>query len=81
MIVASGILFARFPSVECISNNSSLLVFIASTVNDVRRKLHMVKTHLTVRKRARRMPDATVEATKGLTYFGYQPPKETTKMY
>ena len=34
-----------------------------STVNDVRRKLFTVRIHLTVRKRAKRMPDATVETT------------------
>ena len=39
------------------------LLFLASTVNDVRRKLHMVEIHLTVEKRAKRMPDATVENT------------------
>ena len=39
------------------------LLFLASTVNDVRRKLHMVEIHSTVGKRAKRMPNATVETT------------------
>ena len=39
------------------------LLFLASTINDVRRKLHMVEIHWTVGKRAKRIPDATVETT------------------
>ena len=39
------------------------LLFLVSTVHDVRRKLHMAKIHWTVRKQAKRMPDATVEST------------------
>ena len=40
------------------------LLFLASTVKDVKRKLHMVEIHSTVGKRAKRMPDATVGTTK-----------------
>ena len=40
--VVSAILFDRFPTVD---------------FNDVRRQLFMVGTHLTVGKRAKRMPD------------------------
>ena len=58
--VASGILLASFLSVECITNSSGFLLFLASTVNDVRTKLHIVEKHSTVEKRAKRMPDATV---------------------
>ena len=43
------------------SKSGFSLLFLASTVNDLRRKLHMVKIHLTVGKRAKRMPDATVQ--------------------
>ena len=39
------------------------LSFLSSTVNDISRKLYMVGTHLTVEKRAKRMPDPTVETT------------------
>ena len=39
------------------------LPFLSSTVNDSRRKLYMVGTHSTVEKRAKRMPDPTVETT------------------
>ena len=39
------------------------LLFLASTVNDIRRKLHMVEIHSTVGKWAKRMPDNTVETT------------------
>ena len=46
--VGSGILFARFSTVE---------------FNDIRRKLYMVGTYSTVGKRAKRMPDPTVETT------------------
>ena len=52
-----------FLSVECITNSSGFLLFLASTVNDVRTKLHIVEKHSTVEKRAKRMPDATVETT------------------
>ena len=44
------------------------LLLLASTVNDIRRKLHMVKTHSTVEKQAKRMPDATVETTETLCH-------------
>ena len=37
---------------------------LSSTVNDVRRKLYTVVIHLVVGKRAKRMPDTTVENTK-----------------
>ena len=37
--------------------------FLTYTVNEVRRKLHMVGKQSTVRKRAKRMPDTTVETT------------------
>ena len=46
--VVSAILFARFPTVD---------------FNDVRRKLYMVGIQLTVGKRAKRMPDTTVQTT------------------
>ena len=55
-------------------NNNALraafsLLVLASMVNDVRRKLHMVEIHSTVEKWAKRMPDATVETTKkGLNF-------------
>ena len=39
------------------------LSFLSYTVNDVRRKLYMVGIQLAVGKRARRMPDTTVETT------------------
>ena len=39
------------------------LSFLASTVNDVTRKLYTVGTHLTVGKRAKITPDVTVETT------------------
>ena len=39
------------------------LSFLASTVNDITRKLYMVGIHLTVEKRAKRMPDILVETT------------------
>ena len=39
------------------------LSFLSSTDNDVRRKVYTVGTHLTVGKRAKRMPDPTVETT------------------
>ena len=39
------------------------LSFLSSTVNDVRRKLYMVGIHSTVGKRAKRLPDTTVETT------------------
>ena len=48
------------------------LLFLAPTVNDIRRKLHIVKIHSTVGKRAKRTPDATDETTYlniFLTYF------------
>ena len=37
------------------------LSFLFHTVNDIRRKLYVVEIHLTVGKRAKRMPDPTVE--------------------
>ena len=49
LTVVSGILFYRFPTVN---------------FNDLRRKLYMVRTHLTVGKRAKRMPDTTFETTE-----------------
>ena len=38
-------------------------MFLSPTVNDIRRKLYMVGTYSTVGKRAKRMPDTTVENT------------------
>ena len=38
-------------------------VVLASTVNEVRRKLHMAGIHLTVGKQAKRMQDTTFETT------------------
>ena len=61
MITLRGMAEHRF------SNNYFLNtkeLFFASTVNDVRRKLHTVRTHSTVGKRAKRMPDITVETTQ-----------------
>ena len=40
----------------------SLFYFLLLQLNDV--KLHMVEIHLTVGKRAKRMPDATVETAR-----------------
>ena len=37
--------------------------FLFHTVYDIRRKLYTVEIHLTVEKRAKRMPDPTVETT------------------
>ena len=45
----------------------------SSTVNDVRRKLYMVGIYSTVGKRAKRMPDNTVETT-----LGWQPAANPT---
>ena len=39
------------------------LLCLASTVYDIRRKLHMIKIHSTVGKQAKRMSYATVETT------------------
>ena len=50
----------------CIKSGFLSLLFLASTVNDIRRKLLMVEIHSTVRKRAKRMPDATVKTTTNL---------------
>ena len=49
---------------KCIKGGTLSLLFLAFTINDVRRKLHMVEIHLTVGKRAKTMPDATVETTR-----------------
>ena len=51
---------------KCIKGSTLSLLFLAFTINDVRRKLHMVEIHLTVGKWAKRMPDATVETTINL---------------
>ena len=54
---------------KCIKNGGKSLFsvsFLSSTVNDVRRKLYMVGIHSTVEKRAKRMPDTTVETTSHL---------------
>ena len=40
-----------------------------NTVNDVRRKLYTVEIHSTVGKRAKRMPDPTVETTECLFFL------------
>ena len=40
------------------------LSFLSSTVNDIRTKLNMVGTYLNVEKRAKRVPDPTVETTQ-----------------
>ena len=40
------------------------LLFFACSGNDVRRKLYTVRIHSTVEKRAKGMPDITVETTK-----------------
>ena len=39
------------------------LSFLSSTVIDIRRKPYMVRIHLTIEKRAKRMPDFTVKTT------------------
>ena len=39
------------------------LLLLASTFNDVRRKLHMVEIHSTVRKRVKRMSNSTFKTT------------------
>ena len=49
---------------KCIKSSAKSrfsLSFLASTVNDVTRKLYMVGIHSTVEKRAKRMPDILVE--------------------
>ena len=46
------------------SKSQLSLSFLSFTVNDVTRKLYMVGTHSTVEKRAKRMPDITVETTE-----------------
>ena len=54
---------------KCIKSGGKSLFsvsFLSSTVNDVRRKLYMVKIHSIVEKRAKRMPDTTVETTSDL---------------
>ena len=38
---------------------------VTSTFNDIIRKLYVVRTHSTVEKRAKRMPDTTVQTTHG----------------
>ena len=45
------------------------LSFLFSTVNDVRRKLYTVVKHSTEGKRAKRMPDTTVETTNALKLY------------
>ena len=49
----------NFSTVEGVTTIS----FFLSTVNDIRGKLYMVGTYSTVKKRAKRMPDPTVETT------------------
>ena len=46
------------------------LSFLSYTVNDVRRKLHRVGIQLTVEKRAKRMPDTTLETTSSVFWTG-----------
>ena len=50
-------------ALRAVKESISSLIFLSSTVNDVRRKLNMVGIHVTVGKRAKRMPDTTVETT------------------
>ena len=74
---ASGILFARFPRVECISTICSFLMTSLTVearnkresaafnafYDVINRKPDLLVTRSTLRKRAKRMPDATVETT------------------
>ena len=68
----SGILFARFTTVEPINERAafnravrSLLFFSLRVFYDVTKKvLSMVGTWSNVEKQAKRMPDTTVETTK-----------------
>ena len=60
--------FSMGGAIKCTKSGGNIwlsFLFFSSTVNDVRRKLHMVGIHLTVGKRAKRMPDITVETTRG----------------
>ena len=45
------------------------LSFFASSGNDVRRKLYTVGIHSTVEKRAKVMPDTTVDTTLSIYYI------------
>ena len=62
-MVGAIIVLALFPQHYIALRVALSLLFLASTVKDVKRKLHMVEIHSTVGKRAKRMPDATVETT------------------
>ena len=55
------------------------LSFLASIVNDVRRKLYAVGTHSTVEKRAKRMQDITVETTAIFIFFNLK--TKTAKIF
>ena len=54
----------RQNALRAVKESISSLIFLSSKVNDVRRKLYMVRIHLTVGKQAKRMPDTTVETTR-----------------
>ena len=49
------------------------LSFLSPTVNDIRRKHYMVGTYSTVEKRAKRIPDSTVETTDSIYMFDWKP--------
>ena len=57
--------FQNGPNKDFFSYQGFSLSFLSHTVNDIRRKLYMVGTYSTEEKRAKRMPDATVETTSG----------------
>ena len=65
-LLVSSHSFTKITETKCIKSGGKSqlsLSFLASTVNDVRRKLYTVGIHSTVEKRAKRMPDTTVETT------------------
>ena len=57
-------LFHQYNAVRAVERVDFSLSFLSSTVSDIRKKLYMVGTYSTVKKRAKRMPDTTVETTK-----------------
>ena len=83
--VVSGILFARFPTVDCIPTiyrqspvkspdiKLTHCAVVSNTLDVIRKESQFKLIHSTVGKQAKRMPDTTVETTFGVKKLQFLP--------